>query len=344
MQGAHGASDDRLDLELWERRLAELGQAVCAALRARNVDLERDSRVLRDDDGDSIFAIDVDAEELVLQHAEVWAQSGAFELICEGLEPAGNRSFGEGPSLARVILDPIDGTRGLMFDKRSAWFLGAVAPDRGPTTSLQDIEVAVMVELPTSRQASSDLLVAQRGGGARGVRRDLRTGEELSFIPRPSRATELRHGFATVCNFFQGGKELTSRLDEELMRRALGGWTVGKAEVYTDQYISSGGQLAEVALGRDRFVLDARPLIHRALGHDDTLCSRPYDLCTAMVATEAGCVVTDPWLRPLDAPLDTTTNVGFAAFANRELYAALGPLVLEALQTCGLGHGAPGGR
>ena len=31
----------------------------------------------------------------------------------------------------RVIVDPIDGTRGLMYQKRSAWILTGVAPNRG---------------------------------------------------------------------------------------------------------------------------------------------------------------------------------------------------------------------
>ena len=32
----------------------------------------------------------------------------------------------------KLIVDPIDGTRSLMYDKRSAWVLAAVAPQRGP--------------------------------------------------------------------------------------------------------------------------------------------------------------------------------------------------------------------
>ena len=51
----------------------------------------------------------------------------------------------------RIIIDPIDGTRGLMYDKRSAFFLAGAAPNRGDSTTLQDIEVAAMVELPTTR-------------------------------------------------------------------------------------------------------------------------------------------------------------------------------------------------
>ncbi len=156
------------------------------------------------------------------------------------------------------------------------------------------------------------------------------------FEPRPSTALSLRHGFATVCNFFQGGKELTSRIDEDLIGAAIGGWDHRKAEVYSDQYISSGGQLAELTLGRDRFVLDIRPLVHRALGFEGTLCSKPYDLCTMLVAQSAGCVIRCPDGTPLDAPLDTTTNLAFAGYASQALADRLEPLVVATLQRHGV--------
>ena len=146
---------------------------------------------------------------------------------------------------------------------------------------------------------------------------------------RPTLLPRLRDGLQLLPG--REGADLPHRGRTLFERGLAGGWNVGKAEVYTDQYISSGGQLAELVLGRDRFVLDIRPLVHRALGEDSTLCSRPYDLCTALVATEAGCVVEAPRGEPLDAPLDTTTNVAFAAYANPELAARLRPHVRDVL-------------
>jgi fructose-1,6-bisphosphatase/inositol monophosphatase family enzyme len=327
----------QLDRERWGTRLAALTREVRDTLRAAHGARadggasEERSRVVRDGDGDTIFAIDVDAERILLAHCEAWAADASFLLVAEGLAPGG-RAFGTGPPALRVIVDPIDGTRGLMFDKRSAWCLAAVAPERGAATSLADIEVAVMGELPTSRQHVVETLTARRGSGTRRVREDLATGTVRELPLRPSRAQDLRHGFATVCNFFQGGKELTSRIEEEILRRALGGWNELKAEVWADQYVCSGGQLAELALGRDRFVLDIRPLVHAALGHPGTLCSRPYDVCTALCATEAGCVVTDPFGVPLAQPLDLTSDVAFAAYANPELADHLAPIVANVLR------------
>ena len=43
--------------------------------------------------------------------------------------PEGTR---EADAEIRLIVDPIDGTRGLMYDKRPAWALAGVAPNKGP--------------------------------------------------------------------------------------------------------------------------------------------------------------------------------------------------------------------
>ncbi|MBP8299248.1 MAG: inositol monophosphatase [Planctomycetes bacterium] len=292
------------------------------------------SRTVRDDSGDTIFGIDAKVEDILVQHCQEWGRKQHFILVAEGLEPGGIQ-FGQpglgGPPF-RLLVDPIDGTRGLMFDKRSAWCLMGAAPERGKDTKLQDVEVAVMTELPTTRQSTSDVLWAIAGKGVKAERHDLGTGAPRPLALVPSQATTLRHGFATVSNFFQGGKELISRLEEAIFLRALGAWNADKAEVYADQYICSGGQLAEVMLGRDRFVLDVRPLVHKKLGVKSSLACRPYDLVTWLIAKEAGCVICDPFGKPLDAPLDTTTNISFAAYANQKLADVLIPIVREEVQ------------
>jgi hypothetical protein len=255
----------------------------------------------------------------------------SFLLVAEGLEPSSGLRFGGAEPAVCVIADPIDGTRGLMYDKRSAFCLMGIAPDRGAETRLSDVEVAVMTELPTTRQATCDCLWALRGGGVRGERLNSFTGQRRDLVVQPSRATTLTHGFATVNNFFRGGKALTAEIEEQILEEVAGPWNPAKAEVYCDQYICSGGQLAELALGRDRFVADFRPLVHAHLGHPESLCCKPYDLCCALVAQEAGCVVESPDGSPLDAPLDLTTNVAFCGYANPELAARMRPAVRAAL-------------
>lgn len=314
-------------------RLRQLQADIRQALREHMRSQEQAvwSRTVRDDAGDTIFGIDAAVEATLLAHCEEWGATQHFTLVGEGLPPEGV-PFGRpglgGPAF-RLLVDPIDGTRGLMFDKRSAWCLMGIAPDRGAATRLGDVEVAVMTELPTTRMATSDVLWATAGGGASGERHDLGSGGRRPLAIVPSQATTLRHGFASISNFFQGGKELISRLEEAILARALGGWNAAKAEVYSDQYICSGGQLAEVMLGRDRFVLDVRPLVHEKLGVTSSLACRPYDIVTMRIAQAAGCIVCDPFGAPLDVPLDTTTNVAFACYANQKLAAQLIPIVGE---------------
>ena len=145
----------------WRPRLREVQDAIRQRLRRRMAeqDAEQNAAVARDDDvgGDTIFAIDIDADRVLIEHCERWADAGeSFVLVGEGVEPDGSHRFGSGPSTARLIVDPIDGTRGLMFDKRSAWSLAAVAPDHGDATRLSDVVVAAMTELPTTRQTIVD--------------------------------------------------------------------------------------------------------------------------------------------------------------------------------------------
>ena len=55
--------------------------------------IERLSRSVRDDEGDTIFAIDVAAEDVLLPFCEEWGREECFLLIAEGLDPAG-QAFG----------------------------------------------------------------------------------------------------------------------------------------------------------------------------------------------------------------------------------------------------------
>ena len=92
----------------------------------------------------------------------------------------------------RIIVDPIDGTRGLMYQKRSAWILTGVAPNRGPGTSLSDIELAVQTEIPLVKQHLSRPVVGRAGRWrARAALQpaDRRTGP---LRLRPSAASEHR--------------------------------------------------------------------------------------------------------------------------------------------------------
>jgi hypothetical protein len=225
-----------------------------------------------------------------------------------------------------VIVDTIDGTRELMVDKRSAWVLAAVAPPGG---SLRDVVAAAMTEIPVTKQWASDQLSACRGGGVVAERLDVRSGARESLAVRPSTAATLEHGWASFAKFFPPGKALVAAFEERLWRE-LHGTLPPDLAIFDDQYLSTGGQLAELVLGRDRMLGDVRPLAFAQLGIRSALACHPYDVCTALVLEEAGGVITDPWGGPLDVPLDTTSAVAWVGYANARLAERIGPAVRAA--------------
>src|SRR6185436_11411841 len=114
--------------------------------------LESASAIAREAEGDTIYTIDYLTEDLLIDFCtrEI-ASATPIVLIAEGL-PNGQLVLPQGSSeeaaVWRIIIDPIDGTRGLMYQKRSAWILTGVAPNRGSGTNLSDIELAVQTEIP----------------------------------------------------------------------------------------------------------------------------------------------------------------------------------------------------
>lgn len=321
-------------------------------------DVVRDAADAEDYSGDTIYRIDERGEAALLQFCDELARERdePFVLVAEGLPGDGRRAFpaGASPEEGRfeLIVDPIDGTRGLMYDKRSAWALAAVAPGqaalhRRPT--LADLVVAAQMELPTTRARLADTLWAVVGKGAHGSTLDLATGQKRPWRARPSAAATLAHGFATVAKFFPGTKLAAVSLEERLFAAVVGEHAAGAPLVFDDEYISSGGQLYELMVGHDRFVADLRPAFMDAaeqaqkeitsIGHAAQarrLCARPYDLCTTPIALEAGVRVTSTWGAPLDAPLDTISDVAWVGYANAGLQTAIEPVLQRLLREMGV--------
>jgi len=290
------------------RLLCRLGEHVRALVTgSRGMEM---SVVAGETVADTIYAIDRVADDaLLVWFEEHWPD---VRVVSEGLdEPVVVGRKAEWT----VIVDTIDGTRGLMYDKRAAWCLAAAAPHGG---TLRDVVAAAMTELPTAKQGASDQLSGTRGGGVDAERVDLRGGRREPLTVRPSSATDLEHGFAGLAKFFVPGKPALVQLEAELFAR------LGSRHVFDDEYISSGGQLHELITGHDRFVADLRPLVD-----PEAFACHPYDVCTAMLLEEAGGVVTDPKGGPLDAPLDTTSPVAWVGYANPELAARIGPVLAE---------------
>jgi fructose-1,6-bisphosphatase/inositol monophosphatase family enzyme len=287
---------------------------------------------------DTIYQIDTVVEPAMEEFCREWAKTTPLVLVAEGLDE-GAKVFPEGlaeeEAQIRVIVDPIDGTRGIMYDKRPAWALAGVAPNKGPGTRLRDIEVAVMTELPTSKMGCGDVLWAIKGQGARGERVDLRDGSAEALRIGPSKAQKIDHGFASVSNFFPGTKVLASELMEHLVANLVGPADVTKATVFDDQYISTGGQFYELIVGHDRFNADLRPVFYRMQGQPEGLCCHPYDCAAMLIAEEAGVVLTDARGEALDGPFDVTSGMSWIGYANEGLRRKIEPLVLSFLRARG---------
>ncbi len=291
---------------------------------------------------DVIYAIDREVEEQLVRMLEQVADDfGGIVLVAEGIGEDEITSYPANRDRSacrwRLLVDPIDGTRGIMMDKRSAWFLAGVAPNRGDDTRLSHVECACMTELPTSRAAVADSFVAVRGKGVQAIRHDLiRGGEGVPIGITPYTGSSIRGGFAQVCRFFTPGKLEAAQLEEALFDSLFPDAGEGEILGFEDQYISTGGQLVELLTGRDRFTADLRATLYmsilfkdRRIGH---VC-HPYDLAGMLVAEEAGVVLTDASGAPLDAPFDTRAAVDWVGYANTKIRREVEQTLLSLLET-----------
>lgn len=327
--------------------LIQIGEAVCKkvhqSLRYQTVD--QLSAIYKEGEDDTIYQIDRDVEEVLVPILERHAKElNGIVLIAEGIGentngvviPKGKKA--ESASL-RIIMDPIDGTRGIMYDKRSAFFLAAAAPNRGAATSLLDVEVAVMTELPTSRSNCSDVLWAIRGKGAHAFTRNLINGDMNRREIQPSKSKTIIGGFSQIARFFPPGRDLLARIEDELIETIAPDVPPGKAIIFEDQYISTGGQLYELLMGHDRFTADIRHVLYEKLASEGKRIGHvchPYDICTKMIAREAGIIITDVYGNILDAPLDLLSAVDWIGYANEHIRAEVEPVLRQLMKKYGL--------
>jgi hypothetical protein len=346
------STDDPRSLLEPLRRLHELIRAAVVAASEESAVESLAAIAREEDDGDTIYAVDCISEELLIEFIErEIAHAVPVVLIGEGL-PDGKVVLPHGSTeeaaVWRIIVDPIDGTRGLMYQKRSGWILTGVAPNLGDETSLKDIVMAIQTEIPLLKQHLSDVAWAVRGEGAQAERVNRFTGERTPIRLRPSQSPTIAHGYAQVVRFFPGAREELAAIDEEIVRGALGPVKMGKAHCFEDQYACSGGQLYELASGHDRFTADLRPLMEAGLnarGLALGICCHPYDLCTELIAREAGVMVMDVNGQPLSARLAVEPDVAWVGYANAQIHEQIEPLLQAALVKRGhLQDGATAGH
>ena len=287
---------------------------------------------------DTMYQVDRISDQALLSwFASEWPTHEPVELVTEGLDQVVVVPEGTDPDHIRwtCIVDPVDGTRGLMYDKRSAWVLAAVAPHSVIGARLGDVVAAAMTEVPVVKQWGSDQVSGVRGCGRAGLvaeRIDVFTGSRSRLELCPSTATNLEHGWASFARFFPTGKTLMAAFEERLWTALYDHGRRSDVAIFDDQYLATGGQFYELLAGHDRMLGDLRPLAAVELGTPTAMACHPYDCCTAMLLTEAGCVVTTPWGAPLDVPLDTLTPVSWIGYANEALAAQVQPIVTRLLE------------
>ncbi len=328
--------------------LLETGRLVADRVRqsVQNQTVEQLSSVWKIDAADTIFKIDRDVEEVFVPYLNQEAERlGGIWLIAEGVgEETGGIGlpFGRKQSECKwfLLIDPIDGTRGIMYDKRSAFFLAGAGLNNSSGNSLTDIDVAVMCELPTSKAYLADSYFAIKNEGTKGIRRNMLSGEEFPIMPRPSQSNSVLGGFGVIARFFPPGRDVLARMEDKLIEHLLERYDSPLSiSILEDQYISTGGQLHEVLCGHDRFIADIRPLLYQMLakkGVKPSHVCHPYDCAAMLVGIEAGIVIRDGYGNMLNCPVDVTSPVSWILYANTQIEQQIWPLLKPIMQAEGL--------
>ena len=290
--------------------------------------------------GDVTFGLDLPSEARIEAWQRELARTEPLSVLTEdagwrhlGPDGAGGVHILEGFDHGgpRIAIDPVDGTRNLMADLRSAWTVVAYAPPGASQPRLADCTGGIVSEIPGTLAAHyrrfsssgarcwSEVCDLDRGDR-------LREGElRVDHDDRPD------HGYFPFFRYEPAQRPIIARLEAAFFARLARHEGAQTRSIYDDQYISSAGQLVLLALGRYRMVVDPRELVGRRF-RSPGVTSKPYDLAGAVVcARAAGAIVTAAEGGELDFPIDATTAVGYAGYANGRTWKRLEPHWLATL-------------
>lgn len=340
-----------MDLEQrWTARLDELCARIRAAVReplaraaaeAGSAGFEQLGRALRNGAGDVTFGLDEPAERCVQAWQREVARREPISLLSED---SGWSHMGPGRGGVveldgfdhggvRVAIDPIDGTRNLMADLRSAWTVVSFAPPGREAPRLSDLTLGMAYEIPDTRAARGRCLQAVRGKGAWRTLLELSgAGEGVPVRLDTGSDARVDRGYFPFFRYLPNQRPHLARIEAEFFARLERCEGADTSSCYDDQYISSGGQLALLAEGRYRMAADLRAWLGAREPRSRSIATHPYDLAGAvLIAREAGAIVESADGTDLDFAIDCTTPISFVAFANAATRARLRPHLDAAL-------------
>jgi myo-inositol-1(or 4)-monophosphatase len=218
-----------------------------------------------------------------------------------------------------LIIDPIDGTRGAVAGFE-ACVVSVAWTDYKPAPVLSDVRYAAIVEIK-----GSTIFSAERGGGVQIV--DGAGNFVQPFLAPtaeiPNMAWTLEVVGAPMDLLFQAVRDLANPTT------VRGGFFVLNSSAYELTRLVTG-QLAGIVDVRNRLLKDFPGTREkfRTYGGGRLLSLYGYDVAgAALIAREAGCIVTDAWGRDMsDWQLLDTTEPNFGsmlAASNPTLHAAL---------------------
>lgn len=288
---------------------------------------------------DTLYGIDTIAEHSLLEFLQQHqTEAPPFVLVGE-FETGEAIRFGAGAPQFRVLCDPIDGTRLLMFGKASGWILSAILPEKGDNSRLAETIFSLQTEIPLPKYSQTDTLWATVGGGAFQLRENLVTQQTIVKSLHAGHTSDLRHGFISFVKLFPRGKQLVAAIEEDFLREALRESAAEPASVFEDQHLSTAGQIYALIHGQNNLIVDFRPNLNhiwRGRAEPTVLCAHPYDLASWLIAQEAGVVIRDTRGEPLDGPTHATAEIGWIGFANAALAQRYQAVLLAVLRQHGM--------
>lgn len=339
---------DPRTLEHWKASLAGLADAMRVAARAELLgaresgDYSRIARPVANGVGDLTYGIDAPTEEVLTAWLTEQARSGPLSLLTED---AGWRHLGPGPGgvreLAgfhhggpRIVVDPIDGTRNLMTDLRSAWSVIALCGPGEDIPRQSEVLHGLVSEIPTSRAGTWQRVRADRGGTCWIEEHALHPGAPV----RPARELladdddRVDHGYFPFFKYMADMRVMIGEVETRFLARLEQHEQADVRNCYDDQYICNAGQLVCLIEGKYRMIAELRAHLAERRGRP-TLTTKPYDIAGALVCAQAaGCVITAANGTELDFPLDARTPVSFVGWHNRATAQRLRPHLDAALE------------